>query len=807
MPKRYICIHSHFYQPPRENPWLEAVDPQPSAHPWHDWNARITSECYWPNTRARVLDGEGRLVRIINNYARISFNVGPTLLSWMQENAPETYGAILEADRESVRRFGRGSAIAQVYNHMIMPLADAHDRRAQVIWGVRDFEQRFGRRPEGMWLAETAVDIASLEALAEQGISFTILAQRQCARVRAAGAGAWAEVGAGVDPTRPYRIALPSGRSIAVFFYDGAVSQAVAFEGLLESGEKLRERLTGAFPAGAGHDALVHIATDGETYGHHHRYGEMALAFALQSIESSGEAELTNYASYLAAHPPDHEAEIVENTSWSCEHGVERWRADCGCCSGGNPGWNQAWRGPLRAALDWLRDHTREKCLAAAPSLFRDIWAAREAYIAVILDRSPARVDAFLRDHTLRPDDRADQVRALRIMELQRHAMLMYTSCGWFFDEVSGIEAAQVLAYAGRVLHMARRAFAEDLEPQFLERLAPARSNIAERANAMRVFLEVVKPMEVTFDRVCAHYAVASLFEEPARAARVYCYEADRIDLRKARSGRAKLRVGQVRLTSTLTRSSQVFTFAAAHLGEHTVHAGVRPFRDSESFAQVVNAVEPAFARADFAALLRAIVTHFGDSTYSIQSLFPDDQRRVVGRIVEVAVERVGWLLEQTYDRHAPLMRYLGALGIAAPDALLAAADHVLNANVQHALEDDPPNAEVIRASVVEAEQMGVRLREPVLQPPLARSLRREARHIVANGHSADRLDALAELIPVLASLPFRVDLTDVQIACCLLRDRERPRKLAEAATGDAAARAWVGAFDLVCGVLRVKLD
>src|SRR5919202_166538 len=360
----YICIHGHFYQPPRENPWLEAIELQDSAAPYHDWNARITAECYAPNAAARILDGQGRIAAIVNNYARISFNIGPTLLAWLEAQAPDTYHAMLAADRESQTRFaGHGSAIAQAYNHLIMPLATRRDKATQVIWGIQDFVHRFGRQPEGMWLPETAVDLETLELLTAHGIRFTILSPYQALRVRrideVAGEGVapWIDVTGGrIDPSMPYIVRQPSGRAIAIFFYDAPIARAVAFEGVLARGDALADRLLGAFSAARPHPQLVHIATDGESYGHHHPHGDMALAYALAAIERQGRARLTNYGEFLALHPPAYEVAIAENTSWSCFHGIERWRHDCGCNSGGQRGWHQAWRGPLRSALDWLRD-------------------------------------------------------------------------------------------------------------------------------------------------------------------------------------------------------------------------------------------------------------------------------------------------------------------------------------------------------------------------------------------------------------------------------------------------------------------
>jgi alpha-amylase/alpha-mannosidase (GH57 family) len=492
--ERYICLHGHFYQPPRENPWLEAIELQDSAYPYHDWNERITAECYAPNGASRMLDHEHRIEKIVNNYSRISFNFGPTLLSWMEARAPRAYQAILEADRESREHFsGHGAALAQVYNHMILPLANRRDKETQVIWGIRDFEQRFGRKPEGMWLSETAADLESLEVLAGQGIRFTILAPGQARRVRPIG-GRWRDVsGARVDPSMPYLVKLPSGGTIVVFFYDGPISRGVAFEGLLANGERFANRLTGAFSSTRNWPQLVHIATDGESYGHHHRYGDMALATAIHSIERNESAHLTIYGEYLERHEPTHQAEIFERSSWSCVHGVDRWWSDCGCNSGGHSDWNQAWRTPLRQALDWLRDELAPGFEERARDLLGDPWAARDDYIAVIRDRSPASQQRFWTRHAARELSDEEQVTARKLLELQRHAMLMYTSCGWFFDDISGIETVQVIQYAGRVIQLAREVLGNDPEPGFLEGMAEAKSNVPGQRDGARIYEKSVR--------------------------------------------------------------------------------------------------------------------------------------------------------------------------------------------------------------------------------------------------------------------------------------------------------------------------
>src|SRR5690606_28972549 len=403
--EKYICIHGHFYQPPRENAWLEVIEVQDSAHPYHDWNERISAECYGPNTASRILNENGVITNIINNYSRISFNFGPTLLSWMEENDQETYQAILEADKESIKNFnGHGSAIAQVYNHMILPLANSRDKETQITWGIRDFEFRFNRKPEGMWLAETAVDIESLELLVKHDIKFTILAPRQANAIRKIGGEEWTSVEANtVDTRRPYLCKLPSGKSIILFFYDGDVAQGVAFTGLLNDGKKFAHHILDNFDNNTTEQQLVHIATDGETYGHHHKHGDMALAYCLDYIVHHPEARLTNYAEYISKFSPLYEATIHENSSWSCVHGIERWRTDCGCHSGGKPAWNQKWRGPLRDALDWLRDELIVIFEAEGSKILNDVWAAREDYIQVILNRNDDTIRKFMDVHCSRP--------------------------------------------------------------------------------------------------------------------------------------------------------------------------------------------------------------------------------------------------------------------------------------------------------------------------------------------------------------------------------------------------------------------
>ncbi len=484
---KFICIHGHFYQPPRENPWLEAITYQESAYPFHDWNERINAECYAPNTRARILDEKGVVIERVNNYSKISFDFGPTLLSWMEFKAPDTYQAVLEADKISRETFsGHGSAMAQCYSHMIMPLADSKDKYTQVYWGIRDFEFRFKRLPEGMWLPETAVDLETLQIMADLGIRFTVLAPHQAGRLLDQGE---------LDINQPYSVRLGAGRSINVFFYNGALSQSLAFENILQDGKCFAEKLMQTDNTDG--PQLLSVATDGETYGHHHKFGDMALAFALKYIDDQVDARLTNFAEYLEKFPPQEEIEIIEKTSWSCAHGVGRWSSNCGCETGGHPEWNQGWRGPLRKALDWFQCRADSIFVEVGKGLFKDPWEARNRYIDIRINRYDR--DTFLAEQCQNSLDESKKVVVLKLLELQSNAMLMYTSCGWFFNDISGIETEQILLYAGKAIQLAEEISGEVLEPHFLELLELAESNVLEKGNGSQIYKNVIEKARMDF--------------------------------------------------------------------------------------------------------------------------------------------------------------------------------------------------------------------------------------------------------------------------------------------------------------------
>lgn len=763
MTDRYVCIHAHFYQPPRENPWLEAIDVQDSAYPYHDWNERITAECYATNARSRILDDAGRIAQIVNTYERISFNVGPTLLAWLEAHAPDVYAAILDADRRSMERFaGHGSAIAQAYNHIILPLANSRDRRTQIAWGMADFRHRFGRDPEGMWLPETAVDLESLDGLADAGITFAILAPHQIQRVRPIGASDWSDATTGVDSTMPYRVSLPSGRTITVFVYNGEIAKAVAFERLLENGESFAQRLLGGFVDRPG-PQLVSIATDGETYGHHHRFGEMALAYALHRIEAAPDVDLITYGAYLAAHPPTHEAQIAERTSWSCAHGVERWWTDCGDNSGAHPGWSQAWRAPLRAALDHLRDTLAGPVERAAGALLHDPWAARDHYIRVILDRSDRGVDAFLADHAARPLAGSERITVLRLMELQRQLLLMYTSDGWFFDELSGLETVQNLQYAGRALQLAAGALGEDLEEEFLRRLAEAKSNLPEFGDGRGVYERFVRPAVVTPAAVAAHYGISSLFESYGDSTRLYAFTVDRVDYRRTDAGRASLAVGRVTVRSNVILDAHELAFAVLHLGDHNLNGAVRTPADGDSYEHTARTLEEAFGRADFAEIIRTMDRAFGGSAYSLRSLFKDEQRKVLSLVLDTTLADVESAYRQIYERHTPLMNVLADLGAPLPAPFHAAAEFVINDALAKTFAAEPFDAVRTRILLDEAAVRGVALDGPRLEFTLRRTIERMMAEIADAAGDLALLEHAAAAVQVGKSLPVPVNLWQAQ--------------------------------------------
>ena len=781
--RRYVCIHGHFYQPPRENPWLEAVEVQDSAAPYHDWNERVCAEAYAPNAVARLLAADGYITALRNNYERISFNFGPTLLTWMEQARSDVYAEILAADARSVRHFGRGNALAQVYGHCIMPLASPRDQHTQVRWGIADFLHRFGRLPDGMWLPETAVDRTTLIVLAEHGIRFTILAPTQVARVRYAG-GDWQPVHDGqIDPGRPYRCDLGGGREIVVFFYDGAIAHGVAFGGLLNDGCDLARRLRGTALAREP-GALVHVATDGESYGHHHRFGDMALAAALESLEQDPDVQLTNYAAYLDAVPVRDEVEILENTSWSCCHGVERWRADCGC-NAGHPGWQQAWRTPLRAAMEWLKAELDERFERHGRNVFRDPWTARDAYINVLLRGTTDGREAFLAAQGREVPRGPERSRVWKLLEMQRYGLLCFTSCGWFFDEPSGIEAVQVLTYAARAIQLAAT-FGPDLEEGFLDQLEPVRSNLPQFRTGRDIYDTMVRPALVDGPRLMAHYAIDSLFETVPAAARAYAYEILNQDRVTERSGSAGFTLGRARITALRTEDTQEYMYAALHMGGHDLHCAAA--RVETGYNEIRKDLAHAFRSEPLGEVVRLIDRAFGGRAFTLNDVFLEERRRILGRVTAQIIADCTAEYEAIVARNRRLLDFLARGHVPVPPELRVAATIVLQRHLEQATDRfvaGEGSPEAVLALAADAERWGVDLQTAAVVSKLEAALARavddlggtEAHHALVRAHAM--LD-LAEAFEGVMNLSAAQNRFCALVASTLVAQSWGPRTLQE---------------------------
>jgi alpha-amylase/alpha-mannosidase (GH57 family) len=806
--ERYLCIHGHFYQPPRENPWLEAIEIQNAAYPYHDWNEKISAECYAPNSASRILDGKDRILGIMSNYTKISFNFGPTLLSWMEEKEPEVYQAILEADRQSAgTRSGHGNAIAQCYNHVIMPLANGRDKRTQVIWGIRDFEHRFGRFPEGMWLPETATDLETLDILAEQGIKFTILSQHQASKAREIGSDRWRDVKGGrIDPTRAYLCRLPSGRSITIFFYDGAISHGIAFEQVLNRGEDFAGRLLNGFSDKRNWPQFLNVATDGETYGHHHRFGEMALTHALNVLESKGRARLTNYGEYVEKHPPVWEVEIIENTSWSCVHGVERWRSNCGCSSGAHPKWSQQWRGPLREALDWLREQLSSVYEQRAQEYLRDPWGARDEYIRLVLDRAAESVEQFISANALRDLGDDERIAVLKLLEMQRHALLMYTSCGWFFDDVGGLETVQIIEYAGRAIQLSEELSTSGIERTFIEKLSRARSNVPEHRDGAGIYEKFVKPSEINLKKVGVHYAVSSLFEEYADRAAIYCYEIERDACLRTEAGQARLAVGKINVGSKIVREWEMIAFCVFYLGGQSLNGGVRTFQGENEFQTMKNEITDAFEKGALTDIMRLMDQHFGMHTYSLHDLFRDEQRKILELLISSTLEEFESAYRQMYYNSRILMGFLQDAGMPIPKAFYAAAEFALNLDMRRALGEKPDIGQ-IEDMILQIRKWDVPVNEIDLEFTARHRIEAMMRELYAGPSDLSLLITTGRVIALLKELPVDMNVWETQNIYYKMAGTAYRERAVKAAAGDEEAAAWIEEFRHLGRLLSFNTD
>jgi alpha-amylase/alpha-mannosidase (GH57 family) len=645
-----LVVHGHFYQPPRENPWTEDVAAEPSAAPFHDWNERITAECYRPNGWARVFDERDRVADIVDNYAHLSYNVGPTLLSWLEVHAPEVYTRILQSDAAH-----RG-ALAQAYNHMILPLAHERDVRTQIRWGIADFEHRFGRRPDGMWLPETAVNEDVLRILVEEGIGFTILAPGQ------------AEGDVVTGPPYRWHPRDDPDRGITIVFYDGPISHDLAFGLTGLSSQELVRRVIDA----AGDDTPVVVATDGETFGHHHKYADRALAYAFtHEAPVNGVRVLTMTELVEEVEPID--GVRVRESSWSCVHGVGRWMEDCGCSTGGQPGWNQQWRAPLRNALDHLRDTTFAVVDGRGWSVLRDPWIARDAYIDVILGRRT--IDEFLDEHRgPEPDD----VVALTLLEALRHALLMYTSCGWFFNDLAGIETIQVLRYAARVIDLLGEIGGPSPLEGFLDILSRASSNDPEEGDGRAIWNRHVEPARVDAERVVAHLALMRLLEHDEPPETIGPFTVIDHESGLVERGPIVGCGGRLALVHRRTRRRTEHVYGAVHMGGLEVFGATRPpdaDRDQPLFDQLSTALNEG---ATVPTLLRMLAEGLGNHEFGLESALPDAADELVHSAAAQLSDRFATSYEQLYTDHRPRLNALLTAGYALPPDLRAPAEFAL---------------------------------------------------------------------------------------------------------------------------------
>jgi alpha-amylase/alpha-mannosidase (GH57 family) len=795
-PRGYVIIHGHFYQPPRENPWIEQIEVEPSASPYHDWNARITNECYRPNSTARIYDGQTRILDIVNNYRNLSFNFGPTLVSWLEAQAPETYARLLEADAQSLAALGNGNAIAQAYNHAILPLANTRDRETQVIWGLKDFEHRFRRPAAAMWLPETAANYPTLATLVDHGMKFVLLSPYQAKRVRPLAGGDWTPALGTVDTTQAYRCFLPDGeagkrRFIDVFFYNGSVAADISFGDLLTDSYRLVARLEEALSPDRPRPQLVNVATDGENYGHHKKFGELALAHALTQVLPQKGLQLTNYATFLELAPPKMEVELYlgaagEGSSWSCAHGVGRWKENCGCSTGGQPIWNQRWRGPLRESFDFLNDKLAAIFAAEGAKYFQDPWQARNAYINVILDRSDNVLEEFFSQHGTANLKKDDRVAALRLLEMERHALLMYTSCGWFFADISGLESLQVIKYAARALQLGQNFTSEPLEPPFLKILERAVSNIPKEGNGLTIYQNRIKPAVVDYPKVANQWVISWLKNRERQCpSRIYHYRVEAMDLEEKSQGSLEFAAGRLQVTSGITRQSRPMAFFTAFLGSYLYRTQVQ----SQPSPQEFLTLRDEFFRVLESTpedLIPLMVRRLGESYYSLHDIFQEEKLQVFHDLLRPNQEEAAELVAHSFGESRPLLKAMGTEGLPMPHLFRALGEITLNRRLVELLrlmEPDPASisaSEEILEVTADAQLMGLKLETREGAEILGRSLHRHLLDL-AKTFQLENVTRLNDFLSFVSRVPITLDLTEAQNSLFTLMQERFPEVAAHA--------------------------
>lgn len=807
--EKYVCIHGHFYQPPRENPWLEDVELQDSAYPYHDWNAKITEECYRQNAASRILSERKKIINIVNNYSNMSFNFGPTLMIWLEKHAPDVYESILEADKHSQNYFsGHGAAIAQCYNHMIMPLANRRDKITQVLWGLADFEKRFGRKSEGMWLPETAVDSETLDILAENGVKFTILSTNQVKRIRRMGDEQWYNINhEDIDTTRPYLCKLASGRSIALFFYHRATAFEAAEGRILKNGEVFAGKLAWLLEENGEKARLAHIATDGETYGHHHRFADMALAYCTHYIETHNIAKMTVYGEYLEKFPPTFEAEIYENSSWSCMHGIERWRRNCGCHYGQFPSGKQQWRQPLREGMDWLRDELVKFYEEKMPQFANDVWQARNDFIKVIQDRSAANVDSYLKKISGRKLENDEKIKALKLLEMQRNLMLMYTSCGWFFDDIVGIETVQIMQYASRAIQLAKEMGAEDLEQQYEDILENAKGNTAEYDNGKKVYEELVKIASIDLNRVGAHMATSLLFENFEKQKDVYCYSVTIDAYESVDAGIQKLAIGQATIESKIVFEKHPIDFAVLHFGDHNLICTVNARSEEAAFNKMKENLKKSFSRGDTTEVMRVMSIYFGGNSYSLWHLFKDQQRRVLKELLRTTWDEIEATFRHIYEHNYTIMQIMRGIHMPLPGALCAPAEFIINKDLCNEIKYEEIDVGQLKRLTDQILQLSLKIDMATLRFETSHKINYLMGKLQNAPNDLKLLEKITTTLGILLNVVSELDLQTAQNILFIIIKKKYPEIKQKAYTGDEEAIHWIEQFNQLANYLGVKAE
>ena len=767
----FLTIHGHFYQPPRENPWLDAIELQDSALPFHDWNERINRECYNPNSVSKIVDSRNKILDVVNNYEYMSFNFGPTLLSWMEKFAPHTYERVVKADIESrVEHNGHGNAIAQVYNHMIMPLANEHDKETQVKWGIYDFEYRFGRKPEGIWLAETAVDDDTLRVCEANGIKFVVLSPYQALKIRKEGTNDWQDVSWGnIDPARSYRYYIKSaeGKYIDLFFYDGAISRSVAFDELLKDGNKFVKRLKEGISDLRDYPQLVNIATDGESYGHHTKFGDMALAYVLKVRAEAEGFKITNYAEYLDNYRSDYEVDIKQASSWSCFHGVGRWKEDCGCSTGGHPGWNQKWRKPLRDALDYLRDELSVVFEKEGCKYFDDVWEVRNKYIQVVLDRSRVNFDRFQNENFKQNLSYDDKVRAMELLEIQRQAMLMYTSCGWFFSEISGIETVQIMKYAARAMQLAARFTGKNLEKRFLDILSEAKSNLPEHGTGKDIFEKFVRPSIVTLKQIACLWAISSLYQDFEDEENVYCYIVDRKDYQRISKGNSTLLLGHIEVMSRITLQRSNLMFVLMQYTDGDFHCAIKEFSDDDEYQSMKQNLTKVFMLNPITEIIRSIDESFGKEYFTLKDIFIEERRKILQLLLKGRMEKFAQTYQELYREGKGSIYQMQSMGVAPPEEFKIAAKYALGKKFNDIVTNasgfvDTTDLQAIEAINYEAKALNIKLDKSVSNRIYAKKIEQNINRL-AYSLEIQQAEVLLELFEHVERMDLEIDISEAQ--------------------------------------------